>query len=52
MSRKDYILAANIIKSMPGTWLVKQKTINATIELFAKDNPRFDKDRFITACKS
>lgn len=51
MSRKDYILAANIIRNMPGPWIGKQKTINATIKIFAKDNPRFDKNRFIEACK-
>lgn len=51
MTRKDYILAANIIRNLAGPWASKQKVINSTAKIFAKDNPRFDKKRFVEACK-
>jgi len=57
MSKKDYILIANVIKGESSTW-AKQSVGGRAVasvafffaEKLAKENPRFDRDRFLTAC--
>jgi hypothetical protein len=49
MSRKDYIVLANVIRDLrktsllPGGW---ERVATAIGEVLKKDNPRFDYDRF------
>ena len=58
MTRRDYVAAAKIIndyfnKADQHDGLnanVHDFLINPFIEFFAKDNPRFDKDKFWEAC--
>lgn len=45
MTSKDYIKAAQIIREHGS----KPEMIEAFVEFFAGDNPRFDVDRFIEA---
>jgi hypothetical protein len=46
MTKKDYIRAAKIIKAYGS----QAKMIEAFVEFFAGENPRFDVDRFVDAC--
>ena len=48
MTKKDYERAATIVQSYLD--LHRAPITNAFIELFERDNPRFDEDRFRAAC--
>ena len=64
MTKKDYELIANVIRYTKNHYLIniphkgKKEVINATLEVLADelaerlqiDNPRFDFERFMTAC--
>jgi len=54
MTRKDYILLANAIKGMPSHALTLRTTrlsaARSIADALAGDNPRFKRDRFLTAC--
>lgn len=63
MSRKDYIAIAKIIESAKaapatgasGTWAsgcdsAREVIASNLATLFAKENDRFDRDRFLAAC--
>lgn len=60
MTKKDYELIASEINKEFYTWrrpsVIECKGINATISAVAnaleKDNPRFDRKKFIEACKA
>ena len=56
MTRKDYVKFAAMLKAMradTATYLAEEM-VNVvcanTADIFAEDNPRFDHDRFFTAC--
>lgn len=55
MSRKDYVAIAAVIRLYVG--LADANTLDALrgaargiADVFAADNPRFDRDRFLAAC--
>jgi len=54
MTRKDYVLLAAAIASMPShAPTLRAATRSAALviaDALAKDNPRFDRERFLTAC--
>lgn len=55
MTRKDYIAAARLIKEFDKDGNFSRKVDKKNImvflsEFFQKDNPRFDKNRFLRAC--
>lgn len=56
MTRKDYVLLADALNAaFQATWSLDQRDshriICATVAVaLAKDNPRFDRARFLTAC--
>jgi len=51
MTRKDYVATAEIIKSynLQLPEVVLEKIVNDFCEMFVKDNPRFDANRFRVA---
>lgn len=53
MSRKDYILIASILNQV--RYERDRSTIDRAIDLFCdalvKDNPNFNRNKFINACK-
>ena len=49
MTKNIFIATANIIKTIKGTEQ-HANLINLYVELFEKENPRFDKRIFIKAC--
>lgn len=49
MTKKDYIKAAEIVKFHQGSKTVKVALAHAFVEFFKGSNPRFDKERFLTA---
>jgi acyl-CoA hydrolase len=49
MSRKEYTRAAEIIRFAKPEH--RDSLINAFIDFFKGDNPRFDSDRFKDACQ-
>ena len=59
MTKKDYINIASIIKSEVNHWENMQPQVNNALvsiskqlaKYFASDNPRFDKNKFYTACE-
>ena len=55
MTRKDYVATADILDTLVAT--VEGDALNAVFdavdafaEMFAKDNERFDRTRFVNAC--
>ena len=55
MTRKDYIATADILEVLVATATDEsfpdvQDAIDSFAEMFAKDNPRFDRKRFVEAC--
>lgn len=57
MTRKDYVaIAAALAKEKPGTNWDRNKMVQweldtvAIADVFARDNPRFDRQRFLSAC--
>jgi hypothetical protein len=55
MTKKDYIKAAEIVANTKWDSKVKpaerQRMADAFVRLFQGDNPRFNKERFMTACE-
>lgn len=54
MTRKDYVLIAEVFANL-GQMIELKETIGADIardlaNVFALENPRFDRARFLTAC--
>lgn len=49
MSKKDYILLANILSLYDGT-VSKQDLVHVLCQSLRADNPRFSKQKFIYAC--
>jgi len=55
MTRKDYIATSNILETLVATVSDEDlekvlDTVDAFADMFAKDNERFDRTRFINAC--
>lgn len=55
MTRKDYVATADILEVLVTTATDEsfpdiQDAVDAFAEMFAKDNPRFDRKRFVEAC--
>lgn len=54
MTRKDYQLIADTLNNLPRDRIVSTPTRNEVAGRFAdrleRDNPRFDRARFLTAC--
>ena len=53
MTRKDYVIVAQILssyKDLIGDEFTYHDLVDEFAGYFAEDNPRFDADRFITAC--
>jgi hypothetical protein len=56
MSRKDYIKMAALLKAQREgiqnleSLKIVDSVIKATADMFAEDNPRFDRDRYLKAC--
>ena len=48
MSRKNYIAVAAALKETHAS----EQTIKAIADVFQKDNPRFDRERFFVASSS
>ena len=48
MTRKHYEKAAEIVRQIPG--VQRTTTLDAFVEFFSDDNPRFDRVRFTDAC--
>lgn len=46
MTRKDYVEFAKMFKSINN---LDQTVVDKTIEIFKKDNPRFDEEKFLIA---
>jgi hypothetical protein len=52
MTKKDYIRAAEIVRTEYAfNPAAHQTVVSAFISLFNGDNPNFDRDRFVAACK-
>ena len=51
MTKKDYIKAAKIVQRRCAEKRAIQPFIDSFIELFADDNPRFDREKFEKACR-
>lgn len=51
MTRKHYIAAAKMLREQPLGKIPRQNIINFLSQMFADDNPNFDKVRFEDACK-
>ena len=51
MSRKHYVMIAEVINGMSGTILLsKRGLVNKLSQVFEADNERFDDETFIKAC--
>ena len=51
MSRKHYVLIADVIDSMSSKILISKRALVKKLgEAFENDNPRFDSDAFTAAC--
>jgi len=50
MSRKDYVAMAEGVRTLPDPKTRKQ-TAEFLADICKKDNPRFDRQRFMTACE-
>ena len=55
MTRKDYVATADILEVLVTTATDEsfpdiQDAVDAFAEMFANDNPRFDRKRFVEAC--
>ena len=56
MTKKDYFKLADIIdrytvKTPARDYIARDSFIDALCAIIKKDNPRFDRERFIIACK-
>ena len=58
MTRKDYIKLADLIKNARGDTFGNERGLqgirlvtNGLVKVLAEDNPAFDIDRFLAACK-
>jgi hypothetical protein len=53
MTRKDYVITAQILssyKDLIGDEFTYHDLVDEFAAMFAEDNPRFDFNKFITAC--
>lgn len=51
MTRKDYVMIAEVIAtSWHGSDETQADLANNFADVLENDNPRFDRDRFLTAC--
>ena len=54
MHRKDYVAIADVLATRKGIWstaeLARQDIAEMIADLMARDNPRFDRARFLAAC--
>lgn len=50
MSRKDYIAAAELIRSCPFTPEERGFVASSFADFFQDDNPRFSRELFLTLC--
>lgn len=55
MTKKDYIKLAELINDQTAIpsqqFICKEAFINGLCSILKEDNPRFDRERFIAACK-
>lgn len=49
MTKKNYIAAANLIRTSDYSKAVREQVIKTFVEFFKSDDPRFDEDRFRAA---
>lgn len=50
MTRKDYIAAAEMLRTQKIAAIPRREIAEFLAAMFANDNPRFDKARFMDAC--
>lgn len=50
MSRKDYVKLAETIRTAPIAMADRHHMATSWADVFERDNPRFDRKRFLTAC--
>jgi hypothetical protein len=50
MSKKNYVAVARLIHELNAPIDVKYELIDKMCEIFAADNPRFNRCRFVNAC--
>lgn len=50
MTKKDYELIASVILKTDNEYDSIHKLVISLINVFQKDNPKFDSDKFLTAC--
>ncbi len=48
MTKQDYEKIAEVLKNY--SWIGKHRLVNSFVEMLKADNPRFDAERFKTAC--
>jgi len=51
MTRKHYIAAAKMIRSQKLEKETAENIVEFLATMFAEDNPRFNKEKFIEACE-
>lgn len=51
LSKKEYILIAGIIRNIPTAFISKEKLAETFANTLEFDNPDFDREKFIEACK-
>lgn len=52
MTKKDYIAMAKALDHSKtyGAGIIHKRYCQELAEVFARDNPKFNKDKFLTAC--
>lgn len=50
MTKKDYVLVARVISEDLTYGALRRQTAERLADAFEKDNPRFDRKRFLSAC--
>jgi hypothetical protein len=48
-TRKHFVLASETISKIPN-YFVRRSEAKKAIEIFSKENPRFNKERFLENC--
>lgn len=50
MTRKDYVAMAKVLSESPAPTGIIEDIAKGVADVFAADNPAFDRDRFYAAC--
>ncbi len=51
MTKKDYIRAAELVRTSGESAKVRARMVDTFVRFFRPDNPRFNVDRFLAACE-